>query len=408
MFNSHRFFKQRLASHVKELSRYLRYIFNGHIAFAMLFFVSAGAYYYRQWLEELPEGFPTALIIGVTFGLLVSHSPVRTLVKEPDLVFLIAAEHRMGPYFRDAIIYSFVVQLYVIFLAGAMFGPLYFASFPDRAGDAYLGTLFVMLILKAGNLIANWWMLKIREPELRLTDQIIRVLLNVAVFYCLVQGAMLWAGITTVLFALIFLYDLTISRKRAGVVWDMLVEKDRSRMQTFYRVANMFTDVPHLKNQVKRRQWLVSLVSRVPLVQSRTFDYLYRISFVRSGDYLGIYVRLIIIGGLIIYFVPNMWMKLLFALLFVYMSSFQLMTLYHQHRTNMWLDLYPVSLAVRQDSFLKLLFQLTGIQTVLFTLLFLLMQEWGSMVIILAGGTVFNYVFTKGYARRKISAGTKG
>ncbi|MFD1360988.1 ABC transporter permease [Lentibacillus salinarum] len=403
MFDSHAFFKQRFAAHLKELSRYLRYIFNGHIAVAMLFFVSAGAYYYQQWLAELPEHFPTALIIGVTFGLLVSYSPVRTLVKEPDLVFLIAAEHRMGPYFRDALIYSFVIQLYLILLAGAVFGPLYSASFPDRPGNAYLLTVFVMLIFKAGNLIANWWILKIREPGVRQIDQTVRIFLNTAVFYFLIQGEMLWAGITTLLFALVFLYDLNVSRKQPGVVWDLLVEKDRNRMQAFYRMANMFTDVPHLKNRIKSRYWLVSLVSRVPLAKSRTFDYLYRISFVRSGDYLGMYVRLIVLGGLFIYFVPNVWMKLLFALLFLYMSSFQMMTLYHQHRTVMWLDLYPVNIGVRRRSLLKLLFQLTLIQTILFALVFLFMQEWSGMVLVLTGGTVFNYLFMQGYVKKKIA-----
>ncbi|WP_010529875.1 ABC transporter permease [Lentibacillus jeotgali] len=402
MFNSHAFFKQRFAAHLKETSRYLRYIFNGHIAFAMFFFVSAAAYYYQQWLANLPDDFPTAWIVGVTFGLLVSYSPVRTLLKEPDLVFLIAAENRMGPYFRDALIYSFVIQLYIILLAGAAFGPLYFASYPDRAGSVYLLTLLIVLIFKFGNLIANWWMLKIREPGMRQVDQVVRVLLNVAVFYFIIEGEMLWAGVTTVLFTLVFLYDLNVSGKQPGIVWDLLVEKDQNRMQTFYRIANMFTDVPHLKNRVKGRHWLVALVSKVPFANRFTFDYLYRISFVRSGDYLGMYLRLIMIGGLFIYFVPNIWMKLLFALLFLYMSAFQMMTLYHHHRTVMWLDLYPVDEGVRQQSLIKLLFQLTLIQTIIFAVLFASMQEWIGMLAVLIGGTVFNYLFIQGYVKKKL------
>src|SRR5699024_353889 len=138
MFDSHAFFKKRFSAHLKETSRYLKYIFNGHIAVAMMFFVAAAAYYYQQWLAELPENFPTAWIIGIAFGLLVSYSPVRTLLKEPDLVFLLAAEHKMGAYFRDALIYSFVVQLYMLLLIAAAFGPLYLASFPERSGRTYL------------------------------------------------------------------------------------------------------------------------------------------------------------------------------------------------------------------------------------------------------------------------------
>ncbi|TRM11846.1 ABC transporter permease [Lentibacillus cibarius] len=402
MFNAHDLFKQRFSAHMKETSRYLRYIFNGHIAFAMLFLISALAYYYQQWLAALPENFPTAVIIGITFGLLVSYSPARTLLKEPDLVFLIAAEHKMGPYFRDALIYSFVVQLYLVLLAGAAFGPLYAATYPDRAGSVYLWTLVVVLIFKAWNLLATWWMLKIREPGVRQVDQAARTLLNVVIFYFAVRGEMLWAAVTTVLFAFVFLYDWRVSVKQPGIVWDLLVEKDRGRMQTFYRLANMFTDVPHLKNQVKRRDWLVTLVKRVPFTRTHTFDYLYRISFVRSADYLGMYARLLIIGGLFIYFVPNMWLQLLFALLFLYMSSFQMVTLYYHHRTVMWLDLYPVSLDVRQRSLVKLLYSLASIQTVLYTILFVVMQEWIGALAMIAIGVLFIFAFVRGYVYRKI------
>lgn len=404
MFDAHAFFKGRFAAHMKETSRYLRYIFNSHIAFAMFFFVSAVAYYYQQWLQGLPEDFPTAAIIGITFGLLVSYSPARTLLKEPDLVFLIAAENKMGPYFRDALVYSYVVQLYLILLAGAAFGPLYFASYPERAGNVYLLILLIVLVFKAGNLIATWWMLKIREPATRRVDQGVRLLLNLAVFYFLVEGETVWAGVTTVLFALVFLYDLNVSRKQPGIAWDLLVEKDRNRMQTFYRIANMFADVPHLKNQVKSRHWLVSIVTRVPFLNKHTFDYLYRISFVRSGDYLGMYIRLIVIGGLFIVFVPNIWMKLLFALLFLYMSAFQMMTLYHHHKTVMWLDLYPVPEGVKEQSLIKLLFQLMLIQTVIFDLLFIGLQEWIGAAAVLAGGMLFNYVFIQRYVKKKIGA----
>ncbi len=404
MFNAHDLFKQRFSAHMKETSRYLRYIFNGHIAFAMLFLISALAYYYQQWLAALPENFPTAVIIGITFGLLVSYSPARTLLKEPDLVFLIAAEHKMGPYFRDALIYSFVVQLYLVLLAGAAFGPLYAATYPDRAGSVYLWTLVVVLIFKAWNLLATWWMLKIREPGVRQVDQAARTLLNVAIFYFAVRGEMLWAAVTTVLFAFVFLYDWRVSVKQPGIVWDLLVEKDRGRMQTFYRLANMFTDVPHLKNQVKRRDWLVTFVKRVPFTRTHTFDYLYRISFVRSADYLGMYARLLVIGGLFIYFVPNMWLQLLFALLFLYMSSFQMVTLYYHHRTVMWLDLYPVSLDVRQRSLVKLLYSLALIQTVLYTILFVVMQEWIGALAMIAIGMLFIFAFIRGYVYRKIMA----
>ncbi|WP_404458703.1 ABC transporter permease [Oceanobacillus kapialis] len=402
MFDSHEFYKKRLSEHIKETSRYLKYIFNGHIAIAMLFFISALAYYYQQWLIELPDDFPTAIIMGAFLGLLVSYSPVRTLLKEPDLVFLIAAETKMHAYFRNSIIYSFVIQLYLVLLVAAAFGPLYFASFPGRSGQMYLLSIAIVLVFKVGNLIANWWMLKVREPGTRRLDLVVRTVLNMVVFYFIISGNMLMAGITSVIFALLFLYDLSVSRKQAGIVWDLLVEKDQNRMQTFYRIANMFADVPHLKNRVKKRQWLVSLVSNFSVDKKNTFDFLYRITFIRSGDYLGMYVRLIAIGGLAIYFIPNLWMKVLFTILFLYLSCFQMMTIYHHHRTNIWLDIYPVDEKPKQQAVLKLLYQLSILQAVIFSLIFLFMQAYAGFGISLLGGILFAILFIQGYVKRKL------
>lgn len=336
MFDSHAFYKKRLSSHLKELGRYTRYIFNGHIAIAMLFFIAAVAYYYQAWLAQMPENFPTAPIIGIAFGLIVSYSPVRTLLQKPDLVFLLPAEEKMKPYFRNSMIYSFFIQLYLILLVAAVFGPLYTASFPEREGNEYLLTVILLFVFKVANLFANWWMYRIRETNKRRLELSVRGLLNILIFYFIIASEMIAAGVTTILFVVLFLFDYYLARKQTGIVWDLLLEKDQNSMQAFYRIANMFSDVPHIKNRVRRRRWLVSLVTRnIPFDKRHSFDYLYRITFVRSGDYLGMYVRLVIIGGLFIYLIPNIWVKLLFVILFLYLSSFQMMTL-----TNITVRLY--------------------------------------------------------------------
>jgi ABC-2 type transport system permease protein len=285
----------------------------------------------------------------------------------------------------------------------AVFGPLYFAAYPERTGNVYLLTIAVVLIFKVWNLIANWWMLKLHDAGVRRIDLIVRLTLNCAVFYFLIHGDMILAAAVTLLFIVLFLYDYSISRKKQGLAWDLLVEKDQHRMQFFYRFANMFTDVSHLKNKVKKRHWLVSLFQRVRWGSTSTYDYLYRITFLRSSDYLGMYVRLTVIGGLFIYFVPDLWMKLLFALLFLYMSSFQLMTLYSHHRTVIWLDLYPVKVGVRQRAFLKWIFQQALVQTILFAAVFLLSQNYTGFVIVLPGGVFFNILFIHGYVKKKIT-----
>src|SRR5699024_12337594 len=76
-----------------------------------------------------------------------------TLLQEPDLVFLIPAEHKMNDYFKRAIVYSFVSQLLTLLFIVAALSPLYFHSFPERGGREFLLTLLIVLVFKAWNLV---------------------------------------------------------------------------------------------------------------------------------------------------------------------------------------------------------------------------------------------------------------
>ncbi|MFD1017765.1 ABC transporter permease [Thalassobacillus hwangdonensis] len=403
MFKAGAFWSRRFSEHMKETSRYLRYIFNGHLAAASIFFVSVAAYYYQQWLSELPENYPTAVIVGIAFGLIASYSPVRTLLKEPDLVFLMPAEHRLGEYFKRCLLYSYVVQLYLILVIGAALGPLYSTSYPGHDTSYYLMMLGVLLVVKVWNLLANWWMLKERNSRIRAVDSLLRTVLSVFIFYFLAKGDWVFAAIITVLLFGLMMYNYVLAKKKAGLAWDVLLQKDQSRMRTFYRIANNFTDVPHLKNTVKKRHWLVKLLtSAISYKQDRSYDYLYRITFVRSSDYLGMYLRLIVIGGLAVYFVTNLWVKVAFALLFLYLSAFQMMTLWNHHRTIAWLDLYPLKKAWQQRAITQWLLRLMLFQTFLFGLLFIIQWSPVGLIAVWVGGTLFSYLFINGYVKKKL------
>ncbi|QXE02675.1 ABC transporter permease [Terribacillus sp. DMT04] len=403
MFNAEIFFKQRLSDHMKELNRYLRYIFNQHLAIAMLFIISGLAYYYQQWLETISPDFPAALLIGAVFGLLVSYSPVRTLLKEADLIFLLPLEPKMHRYFRLTIGYSFFTQLYMLLLAAAALAPLFFAANLGDNFTSYLLIFVVMLIFKIWNLYMNWWMLKIRNVNNRRLEQTLRVILNVGSFWLLVRGDLIAAGVITVLFVGLLFTDYSYSRKQGGLAWDLLIEKDQARMQAFYRIANQFADVPHLKTKVHKRQAIVNLfVRRVPFDQQHTYDYLFRVTFVRGGDYFGLFLRLTVLAGVIIYFIPNLWVQLAFALLFLYLTGFQLVGMWKHHRTIAWMDLYPVQDDTRKHALLSLLQILGIIQAILLSVVFLLHANVIGFVLTLAAGIVFTIGFVRLYVSKRL------
>src|SRR5690606_14407573 len=113
--------------------------------------------------------------------------------------------------------------------------------------------------------------------------------------------------------------------KNKTIQWELLIEKEQGRMQAFYRVANMFTDVPHLKGQVKRRQWADFIFSSIPYGSEYTYRFLFSRTIVRSSEFSGLVLRLTLISGFIIIFSSNLYLHVAVSLLFLYLTGFQLL-----------------------------------------------------------------------------------
>ncbi|MRG86936.1 ABC transporter permease [Salinibacillus xinjiangensis] len=403
MFNPNQLWKKRIARHAKETGRYLRLMFNDHLAFALLFFIAAFAYFYQQWLETIPDEFPADWLIAVILGFFVTRSPIRTLLVEADTFFLLPAEHKMGPYFQKGFWYSFMIQLYLLALSLAALAPLYLTVISED-GKSLIWLGVILIIFKIWNLFATWWMLKERDAKSRQMDVAIRAVLNILTLFFLLQGnAYLFASISTILFVSYLIYTYQSVGKKLGIAWDLLIEKEEASMQAFYRVANMFTDVPHLKKKAKKRHFLVHLlINSIPFRQDQTFQYLYRITFVRSSDYLGMYVRLLLIAIFLIFWVPIVWFKLVFAVLFIYLSGFQLMTLWNHHRTIDWIDLYPVTKKVRKQALLQFLLMIMLVKTAILGIFILIAASWQEMLLLWGIGGVFSYLFVQMYVKNRL------
>ncbi|MEQ6377229.1 ABC transporter permease [Bacillaceae bacterium S4-13-56] len=403
-FDATSLWKERLVAYGKEISRYLRYMFNGHIAVVLFFLISALAFYYQQWLMQIPENFPAAWVIALSLGLVATNSSVRTFIKEPDLVFIIPAESKMGPYFRSAIMTSFFMQLYLVILIGAALAPLFFATLESKSLLGYLPFLVVVILFKAWNLLAGWWVLYSKEKKGHYIDLFLRYIVTTLTFYFIVQGASFWfPAITTLILWFLMMYNYLQAKKQVQIPWELLVEKETAKMQTFYRIANLFTDVPHVKKKLKRRAILSKLAKKgIGFNQENTFDFLFRISFVRSSDYLGMFVRLVVVGGLVIFWMSQEWAQLLFAILFLYITGFQMLPLIQHHRVSAWMDLYPVPKDRQVKAVQTLAFQLLIIQTILFGILALTSGNIMGAVLIWVGGGLFTYLFVYVYAKTRL------
>lgn len=393
--------RKRQVQHFKEISRYLRYMLNDHLLIALLFLGGGGAYYYNYWLQDVPNNFPYAFIIALVLGIILTGSRVQTLLKEPDLVFLLPIEKKLTPYFQKAFWYSLFSQIYLLLIVFAIAAPLYLAV-TDKTFSSLFAIFVIVLLCKAWNLLMTWFTQHYTESSTYYTDIVIRLVLNIIIMYLLFSGAsILFIGsVVVIMIGLLLYFHKAVENK--GLKWNTLIELEAKRMLTFYRIANLFTDVPKLKERVKKRPWLNWVTGFIAYSKKNTFRYLYSRTFLRTSDYLGMYVRLTIIGGLVIYFVPFQYGKAFVMILFLYLTGYQLITLWRHHSLKIWVQMYPVSEATKLASYLQFLFQLLVVQCVLFTVILFITVNISTSFILLVTGLVFIYLFVFFYTKGKI------
>lgn len=402
MFDPAALFKNRLSAHLKLLNRYLRYIFNGHFMIALLFIIVTLSVYYQRWLEEAPITFPAALVIGVVLAIVVTYNPLQLFLKEPDKVFIIVKEALMRRYFLYGLLYNYVVQLYVVVFGIAVVSPLYYHFYRERELFYDISIVIIVLITKIWNLNISFQNIRHHNERYLALEWVIRFGLHIALFYTLVLGEyFLIVGFITVAYYNIIYF---MQRKHSLIMWEKLIENDEQRLASFYRFVRLFADVPHVKSRIRKRLLLTKLVERLtPFQHGKTSSYLYWLTFIRGGDYLPLFIRLTVLGAVVVYILPNNWLQLIVALLFIYMTSFQLMTLYYHHRMNIWQRIYPAGRKQYEEGFLQLIKQLSFLQIALLAIVFIVQANFVLLILFASSGILCTIIFVNSYVKNKIT-----
>jgi ABC-2 type transport system permease protein len=393
--------KERFSRTSKELSRYLRYIFNGHIVIVFVFLIGTAAYYYQEWLKTLPEEFPVPIIMALLLSIILTYSPIYTFLSEADRIFLLPLEMRLGGYFTKSLLISFVLQLYLLLIGYAVLMPMY-AAVHQGSYQRFLPFLLVLIIVKGLNVLIRWRVQYYIETNVHRTDSFVRFMVNVVFLYLLFSnGALYFTVPIGIILFLLYLYYKQ-QTKGKGLKWELLIDQDERRMTSFYRLANLFTDVPKLKDRIKRRKWLDSIINRLPYQQKNAYTYLYLRTFARAGDYLGLMIRLTIIGALAIYFLSYGIGQVLIVVLFLYLTGFQLLPLWKHHQNKLWIDLYPLNSKLKEASFLGILNKVLWVQSFLLSLVVLLKGDYLVSLISFIAGITFTGYFVSIYSKGKI------
>ncbi|MEC0228877.1 ABC transporter permease [Paenibacillus alba] len=331
--------QQRFQHYMKESMGYWQYAARSNFLGLVLFLVILSSYYYAKILQRLPTDYPYLWFVLLLLVPSIASSPIRTLVRSADRMFLLRIEHQMGTYFRGGYMYSLALQAFRTFLAWVVLWPLYHHCLGTNS-QHFLWMLFLLLLMKIANLSASWQESRFAHERARLLSTSYRWIATIALIVIQFHYNVLWASAAAILLILIWLAATHFVSKYV-IAWDYLIAKEKQQQARLYAFFNWFVDVPGLPTRITRRRWISGLTRFIPFRQDATYLYIYMKTLLRT-ELFSIVLRLTLIGTVAIAVSSSETARCFILLACLLISLIQLTSLERAHRYTFWLDMYPL------------------------------------------------------------------
>lgn len=391
------FLKRMNASWVRGIQMFMKIISNQGAPIVGFGLLLATSYAYATFLKTMPPTFPAALVLAFLVALVLTQSGVRTFMKEADLVFLLPAETRMAGYFRYGLLYSMLIQgVLTLLVMGATY-PLFRATLGDDR--LFWASTWVVVLLKLWNVYAHWREL-LASGSMTLS-KFLRFWSNFLLVYALVTQAW-WYLVAAALVPVLLTLYLYKRRQGHGYPWSELLAAEQKKLGTYYTWANYFIDVPQVKNQIKKREWLIRIVQRFQADRRQPFLFLYARTFFRYSEYFGMYIRLMIFFAVILLIAKNVWVALGVYLLGIFLMGFQLPMLGAERRYPVLMQIYPLTQGQKEQGISLLALGLLSVQSLLLILPSLLVGlPLQSVLLMLVAGVALSYYMSHIYLPKR-------
>lgn len=380
------FYRLRVNRHQTKMLKYMKYIFNDHFILILMFGIGGFGLYYSELVKSLTisQLMWVKPLVGFMWFASLFIGKLATLLHEADQVFLLPKERQMSHYLNKALTHSLGIPFVLLILMSGVTMPVLLA-----AGIKMTPIIYGMYLL-------TLWLLKFSDLQLRLqflyqdttnswTKE--RLLWCVVAIMAIGSGLYIQPFIGLIIAAIFSLlnYVFTKNRLTTGTLeWSKGCSLEKQRMKQVYTFINLFTDVPGLTSDVKRRPYLDKLLATIPKNQANTYRYLYARVFIRGTEYSGLVLRLTIIGCVIIGFSSTSWISLLIAALFLYLIGFQLVPLLGEFDYMLMAKLYPLPFEQKVKAVRALITRVLSVVLIVFALIifFVLPDKLTALMII--------------------------
>lgn len=312
----------RFGHYMTELQKYMKFVFTGHLAIVLLFTIGAGGYAYSEWLKEVPADFPSAILTALVIGVALAIGTPVTLLKPADIVFFLPMEGKLKQYLTRSLRYSFFSQLPLPFLLFIVAAPLLAATDIAAKPQIYL-TGIVILLVKWLYVEIDYHYRHANDGNGVWKDRVIRFLLGALIVYVTLASHPLFIPVIGVVIVVYYLYWKKRSAEKP-FPYEHFIMLEQNRMMRFYRFANYFTDVPHLKGSVSRRAWLGFLMQSAKFGKTVPQYYLVRRTLIRTDDIFWLWVRLTALSVIGISLIPFPIVIYIFSGALAFATSIQL------------------------------------------------------------------------------------
>jgi ABC-2 type transport system permease protein len=371
-------FKQRFGVWVEDVVKYSRYVANGGLLFTLYFTLIYGAFVYNQFLTDLDPAFPSEWIVALIWLLLpLGHRP-RTLIQEADQVFLLPRLGEIQAYMSGVRLFNVVFATIRAILVMLVVLPLLVRT--QTLSSIEVGAILAtsVLISAAGRLAKLEGVKYVVVPS------------------ALASGLLILFGVPllTPVPAIITCILLHVRRNRRIPLLDWLLLEEKSKAQ-FNRVVSWFVDVPAMREDVRERSFIVSLLERSVLRRADAARYVYGLRIMRSNDSLDLVLRLSAVA-LVVMWLSGGWYVGLVVPLFVGLTALQLVPLFKRLDTVSMASWLPITRSERLSAYkwwaTRLLFaQMLGLGVASF----LFGATWDALV-----GLVLAYLVVRYYLNR--------
>lgn len=369
----------------KNMMKYLKYVLNDHFLLVMLISLGGFGLYYSEFVKTIDESFYLGTIFGIAgCSLTVFFGKLATLIKEADSIFLLPKEREMASYLKISLKHSILIPFIVIGIVTGILMPILVATSTLDFSD------FLPLVL-------NLWGLKLADLFIQLeslylnTDKKVRfhtaLLLIISLLTMSINVlVMSWYGLGLTGVFLIVIYKSTQnSLANNPLNWEKAIQTERKRMKKIYSFINLFTDVPGLSAEIKRRKYFDVLLNKIKKEHRQTYAYLYSRVFLRGTEYSGLVFRLTLIGSLVLVFSDQLVLSVIVSVLFIYLVGFQLLPIYNEFDYMLMTELYPVKKSQKKEAVQKLILIILLVVAAVFSIILVIRLENKLQAIMISG-----------------------